>query len=279
MNANKGLTRVDVIIAVACIALILTQAGVINAGGRERSKREVCLANLRMLTAAWKTYADDNAGKLVNGGQSWSNTPPPKEPYWCTPLPPVPATDEVGSGWPTTRFDWDTSADTPRYPYAERVSLLKRGALYKYCQDVTVFRCPEADKLQHRSYVMPCSMNALCNGCGSAGLGPVVKSLGQIAKPNERIAFLEEKIITPDAFQFGYSPSAPTWFDRPDITHDNGANFGFADGHAAFRKWVSQKMIDWIKRGGGYPVPTYSDCKEDLAWMHNAIWGVAVTAP
>jgi Tfp pilus assembly protein PilE len=67
MNANKGLTRIDVIIAVACIALVLAQASIINAGGRERAKREACLANLRMLTAAWNMYADDNANKIVCG--------------------------------------------------------------------------------------------------------------------------------------------------------------------------------------------------------------------
>ena len=53
---RKGLTRVDAAVALACVALILAQAGVINAGGRERAKREVCLANLRSLVNAWQTY-------------------------------------------------------------------------------------------------------------------------------------------------------------------------------------------------------------------------------
>ena len=69
MRKQAGLTRIDVAVALACVALVLAQAGVINAGGRERSKREVCMANLRTLTAAWQVYADDNAGKIVNGGQ------------------------------------------------------------------------------------------------------------------------------------------------------------------------------------------------------------------
>ena len=64
----------DAIIVVVCVALVLAQAGVINAGGRNIAKREVCLANLRTLTAAWQMYAQDNAGKFPvgwNGGTMW----------------------------------------------------------------------------------------------------------------------------------------------------------------------------------------------------------------
>ena len=38
MNANKGFTRVDAAVALACVALILAQAGVINAGGGGNAK-------------------------------------------------------------------------------------------------------------------------------------------------------------------------------------------------------------------------------------------------
>ena len=40
---RKGLTRVDVAVVVACIALVLAQAGVINAGGRERASARYVL--------------------------------------------------------------------------------------------------------------------------------------------------------------------------------------------------------------------------------------------
>jgi prepilin-type processing-associated H-X9-DG protein len=270
MNANKGLTRVDAIIALACVALFLAQAAVLNAGGRERSKKEVCMANLRMLTAAWKAYADDNAGNLVNGGQAPANLV--RDAYWCTPRPPVPATDEVGT-FPTVRYDWDITL-----PYAERVSLLKRGALYKYCQDVTVFRCPEADKNMHRSYVMPTSMNAAWTNSGGTQipgfpLDRVAKNTGQIARPNERIVFLEEKIISPDAFELPINFPLTPLCDAPNIMHGNGINFGFVDGHAEYHQWECQSTIVWAS-GGYSPSPTDS-CfmTKDYAWLRNAIWG------
>ncbi|MGD0571696.1 MAG: hypothetical protein ABSB11_01595 [Sedimentisphaerales bacterium] len=267
MNTNKGLTRADAIIVVTCVALVLAQAGAINPSGRERSKKEVCLANLRMLTAAWKMYADDNGGKLVNGGQPWGNFPSPTEPYWCTPLPPVPATDEIGT-FPTTRFDWNMSL-----PYAERVSLLKRGALYGYVQNPDIYRCPEADKDMHRSYIISTSMNAAWS-IGDQACFPsskVAKITGQIAKPNERIVFMEEKILSPDAFMFPALTSC-VLVDRLSVTHGSGTNFAFADGHTEYHQWQCQSTITWASGGAS---PAMDNCfqTKDGAWVQNAVWG------
>jgi prepilin-type processing-associated H-X9-DG protein len=270
MNTNKGLTRIDIAVALACLALVLAQAAILNAGGRERSKQEVCLANLRMLAAAWQAYANDNAGKIVNGGQPWSNNPRPMEPYWYTPLPPLEATDEVGT-FPTIRFDWDMTS-----PYAERVSLLKRGALYEYIRNLDIYRCPEADKTTHRSYIISTTMNAAWLGAPGGNmcfpLGKVAKSTSQITKPNEKIVFMEEKIITPDAFMFP-AGAACTLIDRLSITHETGTNFAFADGHAEYHRWECQSTIMWAS-GSGPQSPSDACFKtKDMAWMQHVIWG------
>ncbi len=264
---NKpGLTRIDVAVGIACIVLVLVNLGAINSGGRQRAKKEVCLSNLRMLTQAWQIYAADNDGKLVNGGQAGSFPSLITEPYWCTPLPPVPPTDEVGT-FPPTRYDWDLNL-----PYAERVSLLKRGALYRYIQDLEIYRCPNADKDMHRSYVISGSMNAewqYAPACYSRGL---TKNTGQIARPNERIVFLEEKIIIPDAFRF---PACLPWtLDKPDVMHGDGINFGFADGHAGYHKWECASVLRWAKGGGAPTMAEHTACPIDYNWLLNAIWGI-----
>ena len=64
MRKQEGLSRIDAVIALACIALVFAQAAILNAGGRGLARREVCLANLRMLTQAWQMYANDNNGKI-----------------------------------------------------------------------------------------------------------------------------------------------------------------------------------------------------------------------
>jgi prepilin-type processing-associated H-X9-DG protein len=270
MRKRAGLTRVDLIVAVACVFFVLANVPVIIAAGRGRAKLEVCMANLKTLTAAWQMYASDNDGKIVNGGQA---PPPPggvvTEPYWCT-------------GTHTTAdpgYDWNWSLGgsctpgTPVLQYAERVDKLKKGAIFKYCNNVKLYRCPEAEKIMHRSYAIPNSMNAHYSGGFPEGM--VVKWVGQIAKPEERIVFLEEKRITPDAFLFSYYPTNPQWWtmDRPSAMHGDGANFGFADGHADYHKWECPQTLDWIKSDYRGPAPTYAQCPKDLDWMMKAVWG------
>jgi prepilin-type processing-associated H-X9-DG protein len=126
----------------------------------------------------------------------------------------------------------------------------------------------------HRTYIIPVSINGWCDHCGYPSNVSVVKRIGQIARPKERIVFLEEKEVSPDAFQFPYNPGSPHWGpDNPSIMHNDGANFGFADGHADFREWQCQQTIDWIRRNYASPIPTYVQCQTDLDWMMNAVWG------
>jgi prepilin-type processing-associated H-X9-DG protein len=147
------------------------------------------------------------------------------------------------------------------------------------------YRCPEADKDMHRTYIMSTPMNAWCDQCYPPGASAFVSTrIGQIKKSGERIVFFEEKEISPDAFIFSSpvdaSPYAfPAWkWDFPNIMHGDGANFGFADGHADYHKWEGQETLTWIK--SGWPATSIPNCStstkacNDLKWMGNAIWGV-----
>jgi prepilin-type processing-associated H-X9-DG protein len=103
----------------------------------------------------------------------------------------------------------------------------------------------------------------------------VAKRIGQIKKSAERVVFFEEKEISADAFQFPFNTTTPYWGpDNPNIMHGDGANFGFADGHADYHKWECTQTIDWIRRNHTPPVPTWAQCNKDLKWMHNAVWGI-----
>ena len=169
----KGFTLVELLVVIAIIALLMAVLLPALSKARTQAKRIVCLGNLRQLVTAWMAYAENNDGKIVNGGQALSGTggtgyAAVTEPFWCTPLCnatyPLPTTDEVGSGWPAIRYDWDTTTTGAfAYPYEERLSLLMKGALYRYCSNVKSYRCAEADKDTHRTYVMPVSMNAYCD--------------------------------------------------------------------------------------------------------------------
>jgi prepilin-type N-terminal cleavage/methylation domain-containing protein/prepilin-type processing-associated H-X9-DG protein len=276
-----GFTLVELLVVIAIIALLMAVLLPALNKARRVTKRVVCMSNMKQLVVAWVTYTDNSDGKLVNGGQAIQGPALPgkyggvREPFWCTPLCPIAATDEVGT-FATERYDWNSSL-----PYAERLSLLRRGALFKYASNEKMYRCQEAkDKNVHRTYVMPVSMNAWCNFCYSPLVeSRVVKRMGQIKKSKDRIVFFEEKNLTDDAVQFPYSTAGnPTWDQWDKISgnmHESGANFGFADGHSEYRKWESPESIKWLDDEITTPptcATSVAACR-DLKWIFNAIWG------
>ena len=288
-NSKKkttGFTLVELLVVIAIIALLMAVLLPALNRARTQAKRIVCLNGLKQLVVAWMTYADNSDSKLVNGGQAGAGAGGSAydwvtEPWWCTPLYPLPAADEFGS-FNAKRFDWDLTL-----VYKEREWLLKQGALYKYCQNLKSYRCPEADKDIHRTYIMPAPMNAEWKNApaGYCPAGMVAKRLGQIKKSKERVVFFEERIITPDAFEFPTPAGLPWNYDKPNIMHGNGGNFGFADGHAEYHQYECDAVIRWAKtistnQSDGAPTNTelaacFSTHKDDYGWLLNAVWGLS----
>jgi len=63
----RAFTLIELLVVIAVIALLLAILIPVLRSARERAQRAVCMSNLRQLTLAWVTYADDNDGKLVCG--------------------------------------------------------------------------------------------------------------------------------------------------------------------------------------------------------------------
>ncbi len=273
MKKNKGFTLVELLVVIAVIALLMAILLPALSKARTQAKRIMCLSGLKQLLTAWMAYADNHDGKLVNGGQA----PPLNavEPFWCT-----------GFSTPSDPgFDWCKVGTGPGcngtvLDYDQRIEKMKKGALFKYCNNIKSYRCQEAAKDVHRTYIMPTPMNAAWSGMGSTYPGErVAKRLGQIKKSAERVVFFEEKDITADAFQFPFYTNVTQirWGpDYPNIMHGDGANFGFADGHAELHIWQCRQTIDWIRRNYTGTVPTVAECDKDLKWMLNAVWGFAL---
>jgi prepilin-type processing-associated H-X9-DG protein len=268
---RKGLTRVDAVVTLACVALVLAQAAVLNAGGRERSKKEVCFANLRSLAAAWQTYSSDNSGRIPVGDvyYSWDFPSPPLStgpqlawrewPHsWPHSMPPTKATNEIQYpyGYSMTQADWEHA--------------ISEGTMWKYVGDYNIYRCPSA-KGQYVTYNMSHSMNT---SPGSVGTGAVTfTNINQISRPAERFVFLDVGYAKAGAFFFHYGNGSgdSRWYDLPPVCHSQGTTFVFADGHAIYRKWTDPHAL--AAASGSWGQGTDDTCDCDLRWMTKITWG------
>jgi prepilin-type N-terminal cleavage/methylation domain-containing protein len=281
-SKNRGFTLVELLVVIAIIALLMGVLLPALNKARRMAKRVVCMSNMRQLIVGWMAYAENFDGKLVNGGQ----TPVPiddagnarTEPYWCTSFHSPP---DGGFDWSLGDIDgvhyysYNLSTYT-LLTYEQRVEKLKKGAMYRYAPNVKLYRCSEAPKFVHRTYVMPNSMNAH-DSLATAQEGTVFKRTGEIKKSSQKLVFIEEKITTPDAMQI--LADNPYWEDYPDwpgLMHENGTTVGMADGHGEYWRWKCQETIA-LAALIGVPsnVQTYSrpSCKKDIVKVQVAVWG------
>jgi prepilin-type processing-associated H-X9-DG protein len=290
MNANKGLTRIDAIITVACVALVLAQAAVLNAGGRERSKLELCLANLRSLVNAWQSYSGNNSGKIPVGdiGYSWtfptsasigvSPTPPGPQRAWCEyphNLHPAVPTPNAATNWGNNVLSYSATFAAADAIWQHAIS---EGTLWKYVGDYNIYRCPDGDKGARITFYMSMSLATYPNAGGTTmAIAPQIININQVIRPAERFVFLDVGSIKSGAFFVPYSSNTAglLWNDLPPVRHGLGTNFVFADGHVEYRKWTDPHTIeatkhDWGGQGWSNAVDN-SDC--DLRWIGHATWG------
>jgi len=271
MIKRTGFTKIDMIVTLGCLAFIFANAQIISAGGRGKAKKDVCLANLRLLTAGWQVYAEDNAGKIVNGAPT-SGTLCPDCPENCN----AKATEYTGHGdtelpWIGPSWNQNQWLFGPASVCCQKCAI-STGAMWKYTKDYDTYRCPIGIKGQMVTYSIIDSMNGfyLYRGPGPNPVEFLIKNTAQIIKPATRFIFVEEQQITPDSFGVYYS--AERWFDLPAVRHGDGTNVSFADGHSVYWKWKAQETID-IAKGGIYGVqPVTSACKQDLYKLQIACW-------
>jgi prepilin-type N-terminal cleavage/methylation domain-containing protein/prepilin-type processing-associated H-X9-DG protein len=261
-----GFTLIELLIVIAIIALLMGILVPALTRVRKQGKRAVCLSNNRQLMIAWLAYAETYDGKLVNGCQADWHDARIKENMWCTRIHP-----------PDNKYDWDKPFTMATLE--DRIKKLMTGALWPYLNDAKIYRCPEAKREMHRTYSIVTPMNAkwfaMTETTYFGTEGEIIKNLGQIKKPQERIVFVEEGYPSSDAFEVLYSQEA--WIDVPQAPHVKGSDFGFVDGHAEFWKWEDKRTltwatVDWAQEdvpGGDRAQPG----NKDLQKVQRAAWG------
>ena len=267
MATRRHITRSDAAILIVLVAFLLLNLAAVGQSGRERAKRVVCLSNLRQLTQAWRLYADDNDGKIVNG-DAGNTTNRPNEPPW------------VGKCFANSYITGG------QLPEDEQIVAIQRGALWPYTQELKLYRCPMRYPGEMLNYSVVDSMNGRArSGTSSLSRGTVIgstvlwiKNLNEIISPSpaERSVLIDEGWITPDSFAVHYSSGQ--WWDGPPVRHNEGVNLTFADGHGEYWQW---RGADTIRYGHDRELhlssigfaPETPEGRGDLQRLQRAVWG------
>ena len=239
MRLKTAYTKKDIIVVLICLILLLLNFGAISSGGRRRAKRVVCLTNLKQLTLAWTQYAYDNDGKIVNGDTETYSVDP-TNPCWV-------------------RKDWATGGMT----LAQKEQDIRDGALWSYCQELKLYKCPTGARGVARTYCIVDAMN--CKGWDAYRVKITI--ITDILNPGERAVFIDDGGFGLSGWtQYSiYSTDRWVWWDPAPIRHDKGTTFSFADGHSEYWKWKDQRTIEW------FPTPQYDN--PDLIRSQIASWG------
>jgi prepilin-type N-terminal cleavage/methylation domain-containing protein/prepilin-type processing-associated H-X9-DG protein len=256
----RAFTLIELLVVIAVIAVLMAILMPALNRAREQGKRAACMGNLKQLGLGWVMYAEENNSKLVEGNAG--------DPGQFGAYDPVNGHSKED---PWVYRDWNRTTEE------EELQALRDGALYPYVQQTKLYRCPTGRSGETRTYSIMFSMNAICHtGQFHDGWkGKYVKSLADIKKPTERIVFIDEGWITPDAYAVHYN--SEQWWDDPPVRHGNGTTVTYADGRAGYKKWQGADTVEraWSEEMGhsGNWTPETPAGFQDLYWMQRGTWG------
>ena len=284
MSREKAFTLIELLVVIAIIAILLAILMPALNRVKEQGKRAACLSNLKQLQLAWSMYCDENDDNVVNGeayGGGDGTAPVPSggrhagERWWTG--------DDVGDFWAGINL-------------AEEVQkrAIRAGALWPYCKEETLYRCPTGMRGEFRTYTITDAINGLrrdgtYRSFGGREVGTRngrtvlwIKKRSEISVPGpaERIVFLDEGRVTPDSYATHYLNER--WWDPPFVRHGDGTNVSFADGHADYWKYMGAKTLE-IGKLAAVPrldahalhqmQPESEEDYQDLYKMQKAVWG------
>ena len=216
-NGRSGFTLIELLTVIATMAILAALLLPVLGKAKIRAQRLNCLSNLKQLGYCWMAYASDNAGYLV---ESYPVNNP--------------------NAWILGDMRQPTEANDPE--------LIRRGKLFPYNQNVSVYKCPTdpgvtiGGKLTQtvRSYAMNSFM-----GARDPNVGYIPRSgenftmffarESELRRPSELWVLLDEDERSINDGFFVTDPNGRVWVDFPAISekrHSFSFGLSFADGHS-----------------------------------------------
>ena len=262
----SAFTALELLVVIAVLALLASTLLPALAKSRPASLAFQCLNNNRQLCTAWRAYADDNRDRMVysysdstGGAQAGSAT-------WSLSL--------IDFN-PANQGAWNTNAD------------ITLGPLWQYTGgDASIYRCPLDQSFVivsgiRRPRVRSMAMNLFLGfNAGSPNIQFAryrifLKTTDLTAPgPAKTFVFLDmrqDSTIYPDFYlgMEGYPNNASQYvlYDLPNVTHNRGCGFSFADGRAEIHHWLDARTTPPLNSITFSPYHVPND--GDVAWLQD----------
>jgi prepilin-type N-terminal cleavage/methylation domain-containing protein/prepilin-type processing-associated H-X9-DG protein len=275
MSQKQGFTLIELLVVIAVIAVLM---GIMMPGlraAKQLATGSACLANEKTLLTAWFLYADDYDGKLVSNNACYDTSLKNDDSAWVY-QPKLSTGQSLPSPAPATITKED------------RFRGIRAGTLWKYVEDVGAYHCPGDNRAStqipprdcYRSYSISYAFGHLPDG---NYLNHAYQAMQEVKSGARYYVFVEEEH---NGSRYGENeggwhllgwneprnPGAWQFYDPLASYHLKSSTFGFADGHAAKRKWADPRTLEFIQTNKDSPgahsgIATASADNLDLAWL------------